>query len=322
MLASPTEKNKVSKNASNCRLILTFGAVSDIVSTVMQTRLPNRISLETLALPVASILVFGLLTWPVWRWLWQEWMGNQYYSHGILIPLVTAFLIFQRWRNDEEFIWQQSVGSSRMGLVALVVFVLLYLVALNDRAFYLAAFTMIGIIGSLVWTFGGTDALRRLIFPIGYLVLMIPLPFIESSTLPLAMFTGVCSGGLVQFLGLDVTIVGNSVTLPNADLVIGAQCSGINSLIALTALTALAAYIFKGPFWAKVLLVLFAIPLAMFSNILRVSSLLFVARQFGAETGFTFYHDYSGPIFFILAMLLLYPLAKLLRFSELRMDVV
>ncbi len=288
----------------------------------METRLPKQSSLETFALPLASILVFGLLTWPVWRWLWQEWMGNQYYSHGILIPLVTAYLIFQRWRNDEGFVWQQSKAASRSGLLALAIFVILYLIALNGKAFYIAAFMMTGMIASLVWTFGGTDALRRLIFPLGYLILMIPLPFVESSTLPLAMFTGVCSGGLVQFLGLDVQIVGNSVTLPNADLVIGAQCSGINSLIALTALTALAAYILKGPLWGKFLIVLLAIPLAMFTNILRVSSLLFIARQYGADAGFTFYHDYSGPIFFIMAMALLYPLAKLLRFNELRMDVI
>lgn len=288
----------------------------------METRLPKRISVETLALPVASFLVFALLTWPVWRWLWQEWMGNQYYSHGILIPLVTLFLMVQRWRNDESFHWQQSISASRLALVALAIFVLLYLIAFNGKAFYIAAIFMTGIIASLVWTFGGTNALRRLAFPLAYLILMIPLPFIESSTLPLAMFTGVCSGGLVQFLGLDVNIVGNAVTLPNADLVIGAQCSGINSLIALTALTALAAYILKGPLWGKVLLVLLAIPLAMVSNILRVSSLLFVARQFGAEAGFTFYHDYSGPVFFIFALLLLYPLAKFLRFNELRMDVI
>ncbi|MBV7328833.1 exosortase/archaeosortase family protein [Chloroflexi bacterium TSY] len=151
---------------------------------------------------------------------------------------------------------------------------------------------------------------------------MIPLPFIDYATLPLALFTGICSSGLVRLLGLDVTIVGNAVTLPNADLVIGAQCSGINSMITLIALTTLAAYLFHGPWWGRILLVFCAIPLALLGNILRVSSLLFVARSYGVEVGFSFYHDYSGGVFFVVALVLLYPLAKLLQCRTLRSEVI
>ena len=128
---------------------------------------------------------------------------------------------------------------------------LAYLYFYNDRAYYLAAFAMVGMIGGLVWTLWGDNTARRLAFPIAYLLFMIPLPFIERWTLPLAMFTGVCSGAAVQLLGLDIEIIGNSVSLPNADLVIGAQCSGINSLIALMALSMLAAYLVEGAPWAR-----------------------------------------------------------------------
>ena len=86
----------------------------------------------------------------------------------------------------------------------------------------------------------------------------------------------------MQFLGLDVIIVGNAVTLPNADLVIGAQCSGVNSLIALTSLMVLVAYLLDGPLWSRIALVLLAMPLAVLGNILRVATLLFVARAWGA----------------------------------------
>jgi exosortase len=126
----------------------------------------------------------------------------------------------------------------------------------------------------------------------------------------------------VRALGLDVTIVGNAITLPNADLVIGAQCSGINSLIALTALMTLVAYLVEGPLWAKILLVALSIPLAIMGNIMRVASLLFVARAWGADAAFTFYHDYSGIAFFIAVLLLLYPMVRLLHIDELRPNVI
>jgi exosortase len=198
----------------------------------------------------------------------------------------------------------------------------LYLFFLNNRAFYLAAFAMIVMIGGLVWTFGGDNVAKRLRFPVAYLALMVPLPFIDRYTLDLAMFTGVCSGGLAQILGLDVTIVGNAVTLPNADLVIGAQCSGVNSLIALTALMVLVAYLVRGPLWSRITLVLLAFPLALLGNIMRVTSLLFVARAWGAQAAFTFYHDYSGIAFFVLVLLLLLPITRLLHCNQLRPEVI
>ena len=278
-------------------------------------------ALQSLALPLLFTLAFALLTFPTWRWLWGEWMGNDYYSHGILIAPLCLFLGYQRIRRDDTFVWQPGQGSLP-GLLVLSVAVALYLWFVSQRAWYLAAFAMIGMIAGGVWLLGGGRAARTLAFPIGYLAFMVPLPLIERSTLPLALFTGVCSGALVKFLGLDVTIVGNSVTLPNADLVIGAQCSGVNSLITLFALMTLLAYLVEGPLWARLLLVILAVPLALLGNILRVASLLYVARAWGADAAFTYYHDYSGFIFFIGVLLLIYPLARMLGMRSLRANVI
>jgi len=276
--------------------------------------------------PVVIIIIFAVLTWPVWRWLWGEWMSSDYYSHGVLIPFISLFLAIQRIRNAKALPWIQSTHHN-LGLVFAAISLLLFIYFFQDKAYYLAAFAIVGMICGMVWTFGGIQTIGALAFPVGYLLLMIPLPFIERSTLPLAMFTGVCSGSLVQLLGMDIEIVGNAVTLPNANLVIGAQCSGVNSIIALIALTALTAYLLESSWLGKIglnriLLVILSIPLAMLGNILRVSSLLFVARSYGADAAFTFYHDYSGPIFFVLILLLIWPLTRLLRFGDLRTDVI
>lgn len=271
--------------------------------------------------PILALAALLLLTWPVWRWLWGEWMGNEYYSHGILIPPVTIYLAVQRFRNDKELRWSPEQGSN-WGLLLIAFGLVLYLWFFNQRAFYLAAFATIIMIGSLVWTLGGNNVAKRLLFPIFYLVLMVPLPFIDRYTLPLAMFTGVCAGGLARFFGLDVEIIGNAVKLPNADLLIGAQCSGVNSLIALTALMILAAYLVNGPLWGRIALMLLAAPLAILGNILRVTSLLFVARAWGAQAAFVFYHDYSGIVFYVIVLVLIIPLTKLLRCYSLRPEVI
>lgn len=135
---------------------------------------------------------FALLTWTVWRWLWGEWMGNNYYSHGVLIVPVALYLAWRRIQLDRNWQWRRVTGDGR-GLLLLVVSLLLYLYFLNDRAFYFAAFAMIGLLIGLIWLFAGLPLLRKWFFPLGYLLLMVPLPFIERATLPLALFTGVCS---------------------------------------------------------------------------------------------------------------------------------
>ncbi|HMN28503.1 MAG TPA: exosortase/archaeosortase family protein, partial [Caldilineaceae bacterium] len=212
--------------------------------------------------------------------------------------------------------------GANTGLLWLAVLLALFLYFISSHAYYLAALAMVGLLAALVWSLYGVGLIAKLAFPIGYLLLMVPLPLLDRVTLPLALFTGVCAGGIVRFLGLDVTIVGNAVSLPNAEMVIGAQCSGINSMIALTALLTLTAYLLDGPLWGRIVLVLMAVPLAMLGNILRVASLLFVARAYGANAAFTYYHDYSGIVFFLGVFLLMFPLTRLLQARTLRIDVI
>ncbi|MCX6040874.1 MAG: exosortase/archaeosortase family protein [Caldilinea sp.] len=281
----------------------------------------SRFALGPVWLPIFALISFTAITWPVWQWLWYEWLSNQYYSHGLLILPLSVYLGVQRFRNDPGLVYQPGKGTL-VGVLLLAAGLLLYLWFLQQSAYYLAAFAMIPMLAGTVWAVAGSEVVRRLIFPITYLMWMVPLPFLDRITLPLALFTGYCSGAIVQWLGLDVTIVGNSVTLPNADLVIGAQCSGVNSLITLLALLVLVAYVLEGKWSARLWLVLSAIPLAIAGNIVRVATLLFVARGWGAEIGFTFYHDYSGPIFFLCVLALIVPIKRWLGFAALRAEVI
>lgn len=281
----------------------------------------NLSALRAALLPVLSLIVLGIITTPILRWLWGEWWSNEYYSHGVLIPPVSLYLIYQRVRLDRSFRWEPGNGAL-YGLSIIAIGLILYFVFLEWRAFYLSTFSVIVILFGLVWTLGGNIAARKLWFPILFLALMVPLPIIDRWTLPLALFTGVCSGAIVQFFGLDITIVGNSITMPNANLVVGAQCSGVNSLIALTSLMVLTAYLVSGPVRNRLVLISLAIPIAVIGNIVRVASLLVVARYYGAEAAFIFYHDYSGWGFFVVALALMLPITRALRCNALRPEVI
>ncbi|HID34111.1 MAG TPA: exosortase/archaeosortase family protein, partial [Anaerolineae bacterium] len=171
------------------------------------------------------------------------------------------------------------------------------------------------------WTYWGWSGLKKLAFPLAFLIFMIPFPFIEASSLPLSLFTGQLATRLMQMMGMEVTVQGAAVSLPNANLVVGAQCSGVRSIISLAALAAVYAYMVEGSWPRKTLLFLAVIPIAVLGNIFRVSSLLWVANRWGADAGFTYYHEYSGFAIFAFAFILLILTARLFRCHRIRNDL-
>jgi exosortase len=176
-------------------------------------------------------------------------------------------------------------------------------------------------VAGAVAAYWGWAGLKKVLFPLAWLIFMIPFPFVEASSLPLSLFTGQIATRLMQLAGLDVRVQGAAVSLPGAQLVVGAQCSGVRSIITLLALAAIFTYIVQGSWWRKALLFLAIIPIAIIGNIFRVSSLLLVANQWGAQAGFTYYHDYSGFVFFALAFSLMLLMARFLRCHTIRNDL-
>lgn len=261
-----------------------------------------------------------VLFYPVLRWLVAEWLGNDYYSHGPLVPLVSGFLAWRLWVKRPS----EPEGRNRYfawGLVPTLLGTGVYLYALLQRAYFIAALAMIVLLTGLIWYLWGLITLRRFAFPILFLVFMIPLPFVEPLSVPLAQITGTLSAQCIQFFGVPITVNGAQVSLPNVQLVVGAQCSGLRSIVALLTLVAVIVFVLQGPWWGKVLLALSSLPIAAAGNLLRVSSLLVVANTWGAETGFKYYHDYSGFVFFLSALALLLLISRVLQCREIREDI-
>ena len=274
-------------------------------------------------LKVASAVLIGLLLlalfYPTLKWLLGEWLGNDYYSHGPLVPLISAFLAWRLWIK-----WpaeQRQIKPAPLGLLPLGIGLAAYLYALFQRAYFVASLAMIVIIAGLVWYLLGTAALRRFAFPIGFLLFMVPLPFIEPLSVPLALFTGTVSAAIVQLFGVPIVVNGAQITLPNTELVVGAQCSGLRSIVTLMTLVALVIFLVEGSWWKKLLLALSSVLIAGFGNIMRVASLLVVANVWGADAAFKYYHDYSGIVFFLSALALLLLFSWVLGCREIRDDI-
>lgn len=270
--------------------------------------------LPAAAVALIAALVVGLF-YPTLRWLIDSWLGNPYYSHGFLIPPIAAYFA---WRKRSAI---RTGRPGNAGLVLLAAGIGVHLWVLPWQAHIVSALALIAVIAGLVWTFGGLRASRALLFPIALLATMIPVPWVERFSPPLEALAAQFSTSMARLVGVGAANVGGQIQLARGTFVVGAPCSGLRSIVALLTLTVILAYVVRGPTWARLLLVVMAIPIALAANLVRLSALFWVADTFGPEVGLGYYHYLSSPLLFVVAFAWLIVMAWSLRCSEIRDDI-
>jgi exosortase len=183
-----------------------------------------------------------------------------------------------------------------------------------------SALALIMVAWGLVLTFVGVRAARVLAFPSVFSALAIPLPWIEQFSPSLEAFIARWATICVRAIGVVASNVGAQVQLASQSFTVGAPCSGLRSIVALLTLTVLFVYMVRGPWWGKLVLLVAALPIAVAANLLRVSSLFWIADTFGADAGLRYYHTFSSPVLFMTAFGLLLAGSRILRCAELRPD--
>ena len=261
---------------------------------------------KTIFIVLVAIAVIGLLYWPTIRWLVQSWISNSYYSHGFLVPLIAGFIV---WTKRSQL---KAGDPSIIGAFVVTLGALAYIQGLVWAMRFLSAFSLLIVLSGLSLLFFGTRATRAIMFPLSFLIFMIPLPFIQELGFSLQTISIHSSAWLVRVLGLTVTTVGPEIHFGDTVFTIGLPCSGINTLIALLALAAVYVYLLSGSIYKRAILFVIAFPLAIGANILRISSLILIAKYHSVEAASGFYHDISSPLFFLIAFLFLILFGRIL----------
>ncbi|GEM_PF-3315749 len=247
-------------------------------------------------------------------WLYNEWTAggvlnrDNPYGHGFLIPLISAFILWSRRAHFSDF-HPRTIGILPLALGAIIYLIGLYTV--DSRA--LVALSLPIVLAGATILIWGWPTTRAAAFPLFFLLFMIPPPFIQDLTYHLQQISYDSSRWFADLAGVqtfsnpeegDMVILVGSMTAPSAKLQIAPACSGINTLVALLALGALYAFILNGPFWKRAILFALAFPVAILGNSLRIATIIMRGDNRGAESAMTL-HDWSDPLFFALALLIL-----------------
>ncbi|MGA0367897.1 MAG: exosortase/archaeosortase family protein [Kiritimatiellia bacterium] len=258
----------------------------------------------------------SVLLWLVDRWNDQGIsMGSGDYSHGFLVPLASLYVI---WIQRDSLL-RAPKQISGIGLVLVLLALLGHYLGVKTQHSRLSILSLIGLSWSIPFYLYGWQVAKRLIFPCSFLIFAVPLNFLDGLTYPLRKINTVISVEILQFLGLDVKQVGTGIFGPpyNASaslkLDVADPCSGIRSLTAMMALTAIYGYLILPGLWRKWVLFLAAIPLAMAGNIFRIVSIGIMAEAINTNIATGLPHDYAGFIVFGCAIALMVSLSLLLN---------
>lgn len=248
---------------------------------------------------------------------------HEHYSHIILVPLVSAALFILERRR----LLSHVATAWLPGLGLLVAGVFFYSIAQryaaplseNDRL----AMTMLSMVtlwgGAFVLCYG-LRASRQGLFPLLFLVLMIPIPDFLLNRVIAGLLRGSADAShvILELVGVPFLRTGLIFSFPGFAIEIAEECSGIRSSMALLVVSLLAGHLFLRSIWTKAVLTLATVPLLIVKNGIRIAtlSLLTMYVDPGFLTGSL--HRQGGFAFFLLTLAFLAPLLWFLQNSERR----
>jgi exosortase A len=254
---------------------------------------------------------FALLYWPVITKLVHDWGINENYSHGFLIPPLAGYLVWER----RDALKAVPPSPSVLGLVIVAVSFVVLLAGLLGAELFLSRMALLGtLVGGVLFVLGWRH-LKMLAFPLGVLLLMIPIPAIifNQIVFPLQLVASRAGEVTLAAAGIPVLREGNIIVLANTTLEVAEACSGIRSLVSLLTLAIVFGYFTDPRSGIRVAIALSAVPVAIVANAIRVAGTGIAAHYYGAQAAQGFFHSFSGWIVFIAAFAMLFAIIRVLR---------
>lgn len=225
-------------------------------------------------------------------------------SFAWYVPLFSLYVLWTERRKIVE-----SLGASAFGgLLASIPFLLLGFLGARGLQVRFEILAFAGLCVTVPWLFFGRATAKRFLFPAAFLLFCIPLAtYLDVVTVHLRLLASSTAYAVLRGVGADVIREGSVIGATNGSFAIDVAepCSGLRSIFALMALTAGYAY-FNQPTWLRRgLLFATAVPIAIFGNVMRILTICLVAQYGSKDFATGFYHDYSGYVVFVVAILLM-----------------
>ena len=259
-------------------------------------KMPMKIKLKKVWGPAACLVLVILLFQQTAFEVFSIWIGKGGYFQGLVLFIIAVYLIIRKRR--EIFLaagpgWGPSMGIAAGALV-------LFVFSSFAVAYYIQRIsTVIFIYGALGYLYG-KNMLHALFWPAALLLMAIPLPalVVNEFTMPMKLMAARISAEFLCLVDIPVFLSGNILEIPGRTLEVADACSGSRSLFCLLILAWLLSS-GHGSTFRKAVFICTAVPLAVWMNVVRITSTGFIMHNYGDIWVF---HDAFGWIAFVLTL--------------------
>ena len=244
---------------------------------------------------VAAILPFA----HVLGSLYDIWNLKPEYSHGVIIPVLSAFLI---WRQRDELRSLPFTGSWT-GLWLIAIGLVLRFIGASTTMHTFEHYAFLLVLYGMVLSLTGPVIFRRIWMPLVILIFAVPLPsfFNNSLSVHLQLLSSELGVWVIRAAGISVLLEGNIIDLGNYQLEVAEACSGLRYLLPLMTLSFIIAYLFRGSLWKRTVVFLSSIPITVIMNSLRIGFIGITVEHWGSGMAEGALHDFEGWLVFMLS---------------------
>ncbi|RYX82806.1 exosortase/archaeosortase family protein [bacterium] len=258
---------------------------------------------------VGLLALAGAFLWLYWSTLVQlgiSWSGDEYYSHGPLLPLISAYLIWQlrdalrqAWNPNSKTFWGFAILLLGLGVAFFG-----FLVDIN----FVRAFSIPLVLLGIARICGGGKFECLLRFPILLFAAGVPISrvVVQTFSVPLQKLAAGCASLLLGVMGLSVESDGVNIFTPQYNFVVDVPCSGLKTVTALLTVGLVVAYMLKGlSIWSRILLASSSVLVAIVTNVIRIIIIIMIGIYYGKEAAEGFLHGFSNVVTMVLSLVLL-----------------
>lgn len=253
------------------------------------------LSVGLAAVLVPTMILVAQLSW-----------GTEQGAHGPIVVATGIWLLARQWDRIAGVIQPAQTWIVALLFVPLL---LLYFLSSVTQIIEIQGFLMYGLLVTTLYSFVGVKAIRLLAFPLFYLLFAFPPPdtVVAIITQPLKIGISKAAIDLLYALGYPIAGAGVTIQIGQYQLLVAAACSGLNSLISLSAISLFYVYVRHQMDWQyAAFLILAILPVAIFANLVRVLILILLTYHAGEAAAQGFLHNFAGMTMFITALLTIF----------------
>jgi exosortase D (VPLPA-CTERM-specific) len=225
------------------------------------------------------------------------WLTRPEYGHGIIIPFVAAFLVWQR-RDQIE---RMPFTGSWVGLLLVLFGAAVGAIGKLSALFTIEHYSVLIMLYGLILALTGWHVLRLIWVPLLILIFMVPLPefLYQNFSSELQLLSSQIGVWFMRLFGVSVYVEGNVIDLGVYKLQVAEACDGLRYLFPLTSIGFLIAYFSNTALWKRVVVFLSGIPITVLMNSFRIGAIGVMVEHWGVRMAEGFLHEFQGWVVFM-----------------------